>query len=558
MATTTPITTSSMADLEDKRSQVEQNISKLQSLVKHWRVWEAEYEGLKEGMSDLSDDALETKLRQVAEDCEGELLTKQEMLALVEDHGRVRRPSSISGLLERRIEYVRQNVEGVERRLNREMERLEQMDLLESADEDLPLMEIMEQLDEDGNVVSSSVVRPSDVTPALLEVLQKSGVQDEQLKEIVEGVKKMETADVEDEEVKEVSTLREDVQQDSEVKKPESGNLKKDDSAATAPLKKKKSVSFASEPQINHIPRMTEEPTPRQVRFARDLDILHQEPMVDPVIPENESTEDILLRREMLEYNMRDVSNIVAEIDINDQGHSDEDSDDDYDEEEESEDEFGRTTTQVISESYREKMLEMEKRLNARAIINMGPDFKTTQESPNSPATTKVQQSKNNGQTSRAVHFADKLDIQSSEAEVNDPASILDRPIKEEIVERSLAEAPMVSSKSKKVSRFKATRGSESEDAIKRLPEEKTPGIQSDVIERPSMEDDIVREPDDLDAQLHAAEVRNTYHRMRNQLIQRENGFMDQDMEAYEDEYGRQGISRFKAAARQKRQQAYK
>ena len=494
-----------------------------------------------------------------------------EILALVEDRGWVRKPSSISGLLERRIEYVRQNVESMDRRLDGEMEAL---DLLGFGDDDLPLMEITEQLDEDGNVVSSSVVRPSDIAPALLEVLQKGGVQDEQLKGMIEDVKKMETKDLE-----EKDAARKDVLQDLEIKKPEPDNLTEDNSThltTTAPLKKKKSVSFAAEPQINHIPRIAEEFVPRKARFAKNVDIIHQEPMVDPVIPENESTEDILLRREMLEYNMRDVSKIVAEININDQDSSDEDEyedededgeedededEDEEEEEEESEDEFGRTTTQVISDSYRQKMLEMQRRLIARAITNTGLDLEAAE---TTPAATKVQQSKaketdpSKGQTSRVVHFADKLDIQEApanklpESDVNEPGNKVNRPIKDEIVERAPVETPVIRSKSKKVSRFKATRGMESDgknqDTVGSLPEERTPSIHSNIMERPPMEDDIVREPDDLDPQLHAVEVLNTYHRMRNQFIQREDGFMNQDMEAYEDEYGRPQISRFKAA----------
>ena len=38
----------SFVDLERRRLQLEQNVAKLQSSLRHWQTWEIEYEGMKE------------------------------------------------------------------------------------------------------------------------------------------------------------------------------------------------------------------------------------------------------------------------------------------------------------------------------------------------------------------------------------------------------------------------------------------------------------------------------------------------------------------------------
>lgn len=42
----------SIVDLERHRLQLQENISKLQKSLQYWQTWEAEYEGLKEEISD--------------------------------------------------------------------------------------------------------------------------------------------------------------------------------------------------------------------------------------------------------------------------------------------------------------------------------------------------------------------------------------------------------------------------------------------------------------------------------------------------------------------------
>jgi unconventional prefoldin RPB5 interactor 1 len=67
------------ANLERIRVQLEENIQKLKGLLKHWQTWEAEYEGLKEGLGELGDNTSRMQLERVADEYKGQLLTQQGM-----------------------------------------------------------------------------------------------------------------------------------------------------------------------------------------------------------------------------------------------------------------------------------------------------------------------------------------------------------------------------------------------------------------------------------------------------------------------------------------------
>ena len=46
-----------LANLEVVRADLEANVTKLEGLLRHWRVWEAEYEGFREALSNLKEHA---------------------------------------------------------------------------------------------------------------------------------------------------------------------------------------------------------------------------------------------------------------------------------------------------------------------------------------------------------------------------------------------------------------------------------------------------------------------------------------------------------------------
>lgn len=52
----------SFVDLERHRLRLEENISKLRQSLKHWQIWEAEYEGLKEEISSLGENPTHSEL----------------------------------------------------------------------------------------------------------------------------------------------------------------------------------------------------------------------------------------------------------------------------------------------------------------------------------------------------------------------------------------------------------------------------------------------------------------------------------------------------------------
>ena len=57
-------TDGSAADLERRRLQLEQNVSKLQTSLQHWQAWEIEYEGMKEDILGLGEHCSQTDLVQ--------------------------------------------------------------------------------------------------------------------------------------------------------------------------------------------------------------------------------------------------------------------------------------------------------------------------------------------------------------------------------------------------------------------------------------------------------------------------------------------------------------
>ena len=49
--------THNFTDLERQRQQLEQNVEKLQRALQHWQTWDAEYEALKEELTNAGDAA---------------------------------------------------------------------------------------------------------------------------------------------------------------------------------------------------------------------------------------------------------------------------------------------------------------------------------------------------------------------------------------------------------------------------------------------------------------------------------------------------------------------
>lgn len=204
--------------------------------------------------------------------------------------------------------------------------------------------------------------------------------------------------------------------------------------------------------------------------------------------PTDESPQDAKLRRQMIEYNMRDVGSVVAEIDLEDETsepwleEADDDEDDDnnnYGEEEDSqhgsstdedEDQFGRSKRRVLGDKYLKEMRALEKKLKPMMLHNTGPEAAGSKSSKVDLKNERMDENEqnNNGHQDamispiKEVRFASKLDIQDSSSPAT--SHILDnhsgkngtRSLQSPINERPSSGEPLNSPPStKKVSRFK-------------------------------------------------------------------------------------------------------
>ncbi len=248
-----------------------------------------------------------------------------------------------------------------------------------------------------------------------------------------------------------------------------------------------------------------------------------------PAIPANESPEDAALRRQMIQYNMSEVNNIVADMnldeEISDTSYSDSDGEEIPDDSslDEDEDDFGRTKRRVLTDDYIKEMRALEQRLNAKAIHNVGPhaplEASTSPNGHNQDEHPPLQSTSNGVSkapkppAAKGVRFAEELEIQSGPP----PSATASPP--------TTSQTP-------------------------------TPpkSIHADkIIERPfSATSTAPAEPDEFDPALLQQEVQTEYHKMRNRMIQRQGGFAapeeGPEVPLTEAEGGPKKMSRFKAA----------
>ena len=502
----------------------------------------------------------------------------REIKSLLESNGHRHSPGQILGLVSRRIDYVHENVKAIEKKLAAERDKLDRANFVGARDEGgLPLTEITEELDEDGNIVSTNVSKPSDAAPKILDALRQSGI----------------TEDVgEDERISGLSNLKSGGS--STLGKKVEDNI----STASEPERsasKKKSVSFAESLQIQEAPGSPQKSTVSSEGHTIKGSLPAGLPSPAKRISEKESLADKALRREMLLYNMEEVGAVVAKMDLNNEEDTDAVSDgddldgeeldddesdlddDDFDEldneyEDGDEDSFGRTTRSVVTEKYRHKMQQLERKLNARSIVNAGPE----QRNPSS-------------------HTADPAKDEPPSKPLSEPraisshADVVERPVAADIVERrdGESESSIKIQAPQKVSKFKTSRMREANSqpsvpsskrflngplAIDQVPAAQTASKRfhsiplDDTLDAPSPEapvgkthvDTLVerpfprkerraKEPDDWEPALWNRQIKAEYTRAQNSMIQKEDGFMSVDTEQLEDE-GQPKMSRFKAA----------
>lgn len=475
----------SFLDLEKYRQQLEDNIAKLRKSLQHWQTWDAEYDGLKEEILSAKSTPNRDELISIARNYEADLVKGKEIDEIL-GTGTQRNAEQVVNLLDRRLDYVQQNIRTIEKQIETAEEKLAKATIISTPDvrneEGLPVTEIIEELDDEGNVISSRLSTPGNVKPQLLEVLHKAG--------IIEPVSKDEssiTEEVEDD----VPSNNGSTQVDTIPLLPETKTVKTEaEPSTTSPKPVQKSVKFTndsktesaeSKPMISPAAKRLEE----LMQTAKESEKLSSEPAV---IPDDESPEDAALRRDMLQYGMSEVGSVVAEINLEDGSDwesedyaDDSDSDDD-------EDQFGKSTRKVVDDELHQRMLELEERLGVRMMENVGKssdDYGMVQEgigrisisgedtkdevkgilSKSGKETAKnsipVKSSTSDDSSKKSVRFAEELDISPAPEKPIVSSSKTETKVAPvgDIIERKapgqVSSAPPIR---KKASRFKTSR----------------------------------------------------------------------------------------------------
>ncbi|KAF7856052.1 hypothetical protein EAF04_010008 [Stromatinia cepivora] len=359
----------SFLDLEKYRQQLEDNIAKLRKSLQHWQTWDAEYDGLKEEILSADPTPNRDELISIARNYEADLVKGNEIEEIL-GTGTQRTAEQVVNLLDRRLDYVQQNINTIKKQIETAEEKLAKATIISTPDvrneEGLPVTEIIEELDDEGNVISSRLSTPGNVKPQLLEVLHKAGIIEPASKDEPHTAEEVE----DDAPPIKASTQVDTVPLPTETKSV--GTRPKP--SATSPKPGQKSVKFSkdsktesteSKPIISPAAKRLEE----LMQSAKESEKLSSEPAV---IPADESPEDAALRRDMLRYGMSEVGSVVAEINLEDGSDwesedyaDDSDSDDD-------EDQFGKSTRPVVDDELRQRMIELEEKLGVRMMENVG------------------------------------------------------------------------------------------------------------------------------------------------------------------------------------------
>jgi unconventional prefoldin RPB5 interactor 1 len=557
----------SFVDLERHRQILEENVDKLRSSLGNWRLWEAEYDALRTEVTELPKPASSQGLARIRRDFDGQLVDQKEVREIF---GRtdLRSSEQIVGVLSRRLDYVSQNVQTLETQLEAAENKLAATSVVSQPDatheDGEPVMDIIEQLDDDGNVLSFRLQSGSDSGPQLLEALEKAGI-----KELPES-KQM--------------SASESMESPPEASAAASNEVPPEltpESSATPPKKSrpaKKGVTFAEDTKPGHDTSKAPKANNRRSTAARRMENIMRAAKAQgssmpssAVYPPNESAEDARMRRDMMDYATSDIGPIVAELELDEVDSQDEEwvddnSDLDDDDDEDEDDEKGISKYSAISDDYRQRMMELEAKLSSQSFFTSSkPTFAETNEGVGRVAVTPGQE---------VVHVKEKgKENPEPFSESSERPYIAKRktdPLTD-IVERINDFATPAQRTPRRNSKFKARRGAATtaakppEDlpkgplqAPKRFletPSEVTAPtgpegemLASSIVERPPAKE--ATDPVELEARLRSQELATEYHQARNRVIQQHGGFLQENKSAAEPlgEEGGRKMSRFKAA----------
>ncbi|KAK4454825.1 Prefoldin subunit-domain-containing protein [Podospora aff. communis PSN243] len=576
-----------LSDLDHHMQHLEAKVEQLRASLTHWQQWYLEYSALKEEVELLPKEPQPRKdLARIRRDFDSQLLTKKEINEIFGKTD-LKNTEQIISVLSRRIDYVETNVNTLRKQLEAEEDRLSAVSVVAhpdgGTDEEtgLPITDIIEELDEEGNVVCSRLQSGADAGSKAVAALKQAGIRD--LPETEEQLVKDDAAAVTANGKENVAPLAADAgESPAEVKPtPEEKSNKTE-------MRSRRSVSFAEDTKPGH--EAGDQPVSKTAQRVAELMRMAKESesldMSDAVIPDDESPEDSAVRREMLKYNMSEMGHVVAELVLEEDG-SDIDDDEGWEDEEleasdyDDEDDLGRSKHSVITDDYIKRMKELEKRLQSQGAFSVarsdshakdeGAGVVTVMAETNGSASTKA------SKESKSVRFAANLDIAEEKPSQPAPKAKKAKPAVNpvgDIVEQAVAhELEDDDATPKRISRFKKERAAGvSVPAVSPLPpgplqfrpkltnQTPTPEpappeglvIAPAVVERsPSS---APKEPDDMDDVLLYQAAAVEYNRLRNKMIQRQGGFAKQEepvsatLPLDEEEGGPPRVSRFKAA----------
>lgn len=590
-----------LSDLDRHVQLLESKVNQLRASLTHWQQWYLEYSALKEEVEQLpKDPPPHEQLRRIRRDFDSQLLTKKEVHDILGKND-LREPEQIVSVLSRRIDYVERNISSLTKLLEDEENRLAAASVVAQPDagtdeeSGLPITDIIEELDEDDNVVNFRLQSGADAEPKIVEALEKAGIREKDLPESEADLPQNQQPSATDGE-------NDDSNPELTADAAPSASSTPSPVVRDQPVPTKKTVSFAEDTKPGH-----DAVEPPKSTAARNLERLMQKAkeqeamdMSSAIIPDNESPEDSQLRREMLEYSISEIGPVVAELQLEEHDSDDDDMAwDDTDEEcedtDEDEDEgkFGRSKRSVINPDYVKHMQELEKRLGVQSAFTVGRSESKPKKQDEgvgrvavvADTSSEVVPPKAAPQEKKSVSFASKLDIAPDVAP--QPPSDAESKTREiayvgDILEKAAGPdaAAEPEEPPKRVSRFKKERATTPSaapsaaaspppgphqlpasfvQASTTLPAEPTPPehqtLANTIVERPVLPDPA--EPDEMDDDLLYKEAAIEYNRLRNKLIQKQGGFVQQDqaldgesglVPLDEELGGPKRVSKFKAA----------
>ena len=597
-------TQSTLENIERRRAQLQESVEKLQKALAHWTTWEAEYQMLSEEIERV-DDASPDQMREISKNLDSTLLDAKEVEELLgKDAQKKRTANQVVDMISRRIDYVQQNSATIEKQLDAAEKQLAGVHVLlhpgVENEEGLPMMDIEEELDEEGNEVGSSINQTGKGAAEIVEALRKVNLQKAEMD------KKAAAGPAQERIEAGVGPSKPPSIDASKTKKP---TAKTQPKLQTPPVKPSdsqclgKSVSFADDTKPETGPNRETLETDGYNESLADMNFTQGTKVIEldeddnelasyPIIPQGESPEDAELRRQMLQYGLSEVGQIVAELNLDTPKveYEDDDEDEDWGEEtedEEDEDEWGRTTRPVVNDDYRKQMLALEKKLKARMMENVGPEDSndSLEEHVNDVRTLKIRPDEqfdvslgaagaeptNSETKKKGVRFADTLDVsETPQAVRNSAAHIPSAAVSAPTMSDTIVERPVVipdfvqpPAKPAKVSRFKSARAEASQ--ARQMPS--TPAIaeQAAVPTGPAgrtLANKILEHeasttepnaPDEFDPAMINREIQAQYNKARNRLIQLQGGFTpteeDEESPIVEEKNGKtKKVSRFMAA----------